>query len=406
MAASPARSMRKLKPWLVEQVNSGKFLGLVWDDDTKTCFRIPWKHAGKQDFRHDEDAAIFKAWAIYKNKLRPGEKLDAASWKTRLRCALNKSPEFEEVPPRSQLDISEPYKVYRIVPLEEQVSAGSEKKSRKRKSAADQKDSSGEEVETTQSEKKPNILTLELTYIKEEIVSSTNFQEDSGMGSDSSNTENLNMLHNPESLTILPVQPLQFTHTDLQITVLYSGVEVSQTLVRGGECKLSAGKPPVQSGGGMEHVPLPDPAEPLDSDVQIRTKRLLEFLQAGVMLGSNIDGIFAQRQRACSGRVYWMGPCADTGTNPNKLERDANVKLFDTQNFLKELELYRSQGGTPPNYQVTLCFGEEISDCDISNNKLITAQVNLSKCTYVLSCMFTIHRTPLTCRTARVLQSA
>lgn len=42
------------------QVNSGKYPGLVWDDDAKTMFRIPWKHAGKQDFRKDEDAAIFK----------------------------------------------------------------------------------------------------------------------------------------------------------------------------------------------------------------------------------------------------------------------------------------------------------------------------------------------------------
>jgi len=33
---------------------------------------------------------------------------------------LNKSPDFEEVTDRSQLDISEPYKVYRIVPEEEQ----------------------------------------------------------------------------------------------------------------------------------------------------------------------------------------------------------------------------------------------------------------------------------------------
>lgn len=32
----------------------------MWDDDAKTMFRIPWKHAGKQDFRKDEDAAIFK----------------------------------------------------------------------------------------------------------------------------------------------------------------------------------------------------------------------------------------------------------------------------------------------------------------------------------------------------------
>lgn len=35
-------------------------------------------------------------------------------WKTRLRCALNKSTDFEEVPERNQLDITEPYKVYRI----------------------------------------------------------------------------------------------------------------------------------------------------------------------------------------------------------------------------------------------------------------------------------------------------
>lgn len=60
MATSRARSTRKLKPWLVEQIESGKYAGLMWDDDKKTCFRIPWKHAGKQDFRHDEDAAIFK----------------------------------------------------------------------------------------------------------------------------------------------------------------------------------------------------------------------------------------------------------------------------------------------------------------------------------------------------------
>lgn len=36
-------------------------------------------------------------------------------WKTRLRCALNKSPDFQEVPERNQLDITEPYKVYLIV---------------------------------------------------------------------------------------------------------------------------------------------------------------------------------------------------------------------------------------------------------------------------------------------------
>ncbi|PNJ29653.1 IRF8 isoform 2, partial [Pongo abelii] len=60
------------------------------------------------------------AWAVFKGKFKEGDKAEPATWKTRLRCALNKSPDFEEVTDRSQLDISEPYKVYRIVPEEEQ----------------------------------------------------------------------------------------------------------------------------------------------------------------------------------------------------------------------------------------------------------------------------------------------
>ena len=49
---------------------------------------------------------------------------EPAIWKTRLRCALNKSLEFEEVAERAQLDISEPFKVYRLVPDSEQGLTG------------------------------------------------------------------------------------------------------------------------------------------------------------------------------------------------------------------------------------------------------------------------------------------
>lgn len=60
MATGKARCTRKLRNWIVEQVESGQFPGVCWDDAAKTMFRIPWKHAGKQDFREDQDAAIFK----------------------------------------------------------------------------------------------------------------------------------------------------------------------------------------------------------------------------------------------------------------------------------------------------------------------------------------------------------
>ncbi|KAM8810947.1 interferon regulatory factor 9-like [Eudromia elegans] len=106
---------RRLRPWLVAQVESGRFAGLEWDDVARGAVRIPWKHAGKHD-HGPRDAAFFQAWAEYKGKRRPGAPLDAASCKTRLRCALNKSPEFVEVPERSRLDGPRPYKVYRLLP--------------------------------------------------------------------------------------------------------------------------------------------------------------------------------------------------------------------------------------------------------------------------------------------------
>ncbi|KAM5193043.1 interferon regulatory factor 9 [Mantella aurantiaca] len=381
MATGRARSARKLKPWLVEQIESGKYPGLMWDDEQKTLFRIPWKHAGKQDFRHDEDAAIFKAWAQYKNKYQNGDKLDAATWKTRLRCALNKSPEFQEIPKRSQVDISEPYKVYRIVPPEEQEKPTSGKLAQKRKSTADSKDSSCDEDE--QKTKKPqNHVKLELSCI-ETLEGTSCASADSGNGSDTSNTDtpaiNPNIkceTHQPHlnntTPNYLPPSPPHSIYKDMQVTVLYSGVEVSKSLIQSGECKLSA-KAPNQS--LMEHVLFPIPTAPLDIDTQKKTGDLLKFLQAGVMLASNRNGIFAQRQKLCSGRIYWTGPCTDSQGTINKLERDKYVQLFDTQTFMNELESYKMNGGNPPDYHVTLCFGEELSDSDPTEDKLITAKI-------------------------------
>ncbi|XP_059748994.1 interferon regulatory factor 7 isoform X3 [Bos taurus] len=106
----------RLREWLVAQIESGRYAGLRWEDAGKTLFRIPWKHAAKQGYQVRQDAALFRAWAIYKGKYLEGiDKEDPSTWKTRLRCALNKSADFCEVPERSQLDISNPYKVYRLL---------------------------------------------------------------------------------------------------------------------------------------------------------------------------------------------------------------------------------------------------------------------------------------------------
>ncbi|MEE6515541.1 hypothetical protein FKM82_024385 [Ascaphus truei] len=101
----------RLKEWLVLQVESGLYPGLRWQNPEKTLFRIPWKHAAKLDYSEQADAALFKAWAMYKGKYRDlTGKTDPTVWKTRLRCALNKSPDFQEVLENSQLDLAEPFK--------------------------------------------------------------------------------------------------------------------------------------------------------------------------------------------------------------------------------------------------------------------------------------------------------
>ncbi|XP_007932905.1 interferon regulatory factor 4-like [Orycteropus afer afer] len=106
----------RLRDWLVAQIESGRYEGLRWEDADKTIFRIPWKHAAKLGYEVQQDAALFRAWAVYKGKHLEGtDKEEPSTWKTRLRCALNKSADFCEVRERNQLDISNPYKVYRIV---------------------------------------------------------------------------------------------------------------------------------------------------------------------------------------------------------------------------------------------------------------------------------------------------
>ncbi|XP_051865764.1 interferon regulatory factor 8-like isoform X2 [Pristis pectinata] len=379
------RSTRKLKQWMIEQVDGGQCPGLVWEDRKLGMFRIPWKHAGKQDYRHDEDAAIFKAWAKFKGKYKEGDKVDPASWKTRMRCALNKSSEFEEVPQRSQLDISEPYKVYRIIegngekrkasptlsldsvkvkqekePREDRsgstspVLPGSGPKAEENDSGCDP--SSGSEMSAQ--EDGSNESTLLGCSLNPTLEDSTNY-----------------LISNvaPMSPNIVETEP-----NAMFVSFRYGSVEVSSAVTRHG-CKISSvvPRPGGESSFGsqaLEKLCFP-PASCVGDPVKRRaTEELLSFLERGLMLDSNAHGIFAQR--LCQGRVFWTGPGASQPGRPNKLERDRVEKLFDRNVFEEELERYRQGLGVLPQHQVTLCFGEELSDSETTDKKLITVQVH------------------------------
>nr|XP_033781266.1 interferon regulatory factor 9 isoform X2 [Geotrypetes seraphini] len=349
MSSGSVRSTRKLKQWMIEQVDSGKYPGLVWDDPGRTMFRIPWKHAGKQDFRHDEDAAIFQAWAVFKKKYKKGDKTDPATWKTRLRCALNKSPEFQEISERSQLDISEPYKVYRIVPPAEQNIKPLPGCKRRKQSIKNElmNMSCEEEVEAEASV----ILDLCLLGLKSDISSSVSL-EDSGIGSNDSSPSPQERLTDTVSNVLMESQPTP--------AVFQAGADRNTVP------------------GNMEQVFFPSTVSITDVNKRQATEQFMcKHLEKGVMLASNSQGIFVQR--SCQGRVFWTGPCAPLCGQPNKLERDTHVQLFDNKQFLKDLDLYHTQSRPAPEYQVTLCFGEEIATGHSVRDKLITLQIEQVK---------------------------
>lgn len=391
MASGFVRSTRKLKQWMIEQVDSGKYPGLTWDDPEHTCFRIPWKHGGKQDFRQDEDAAIFKAWAIFKNKYKDGDKMEAAIWKTRLRCALNKSPEFAEVPDRSQLDISEPYKVYRLVPPGEQ-SVKEASNSRKRKVKEETRDvSSDDEV------KRKRISILVSMEAEGEVecvatVSSSLYPEDSGIGSASNSPQGASgspqrapdsPQRSPDSQQEITLDLVAAEAADttlvleegiyaMRVSIFYGAQLVLQKDILSGDCKISSARPALVA-SEMERIFLPPAATIPDPDRRRSTQKLLTFLEKGLMLASTPQGIFVQR--FCAGRVFWTGPCSPEPGMSNKLEKGEHVKVFDTNQFLNDVDLYQSCRGPQPKYQVTLCFGEEISEDGRKEDKLITVQV-------------------------------
>ncbi|KAG8437455.1 hypothetical protein GDO86_008237 [Hymenochirus boettgeri] len=350
-------SGRRLRQWLIEQINSGFYPGLVWEDDEKCLFRIPWKHAGKQDYNQEVDASIFKAWAVFKGKFKEGDKAEPATWKTRLRCALNKSPDFEEVTDRSQLDISEPYKVYRIVPEEEQ------------KRGTNTGDVT--EINCSSSEMEPSADEY-LSIIK----------RSPSPAKDTCHKQPLQdwEIYPHNSMTVMDGYPtyesISHAFSQMLIQFYYSGKlmdNVTTTRMEG--CRLSLAQG-VEKGFGTENLenisfPL---AEYITNDRQRQiTKKLFGHLERGVLLFSNKQGIYIKR--LCQGRVFWSGNCMVYKDRPSKLERDEVVKIFDTNLFIRDMQLYYSNQGRLPESKVTLCFGEEFPDNTPLHLKLIIVQI-------------------------------
>ncbi|XP_030629900.1 interferon regulatory factor 4a [Chanos chanos] len=397
----------KLRQWLIDQIDSGEYPGLVWENDEKTIFRIPWKHAGKQDYNREEDAALFKAWALFKGKYREGvDKPDPPTWKTRLRCALNKSNDFDELVERSQLDISDPYKVYRIIP--EGAKRGAKANNVEENMA--HVSSSVYSMHSPYSSLQPQMPSYVLPperrdwrdYGQEQnhhpqpshadlqygqcpyppprslpwhAPPCDNGYQISGTFCTYSPTEPHATAVDPNMRSADPISDCR-----LHVSLFYRDSLVKEVTTTSPEgCRISSApsSPPSPSSpcsderlyGGAEPVLFPFP---YPQSQRRGAEKLPNILERGVLLWLLADGLYAKR--LCQGRVYWEGPLAPYSDKPNKLEKEQTCKLFDTQQFLSELQGYIHHGRPMPRYHVVLCFGDEYPDPQ-RQSKMITAQV-------------------------------
>lgn len=358
-----------MKEWLIAQIESGKYEGLCWEDEEKTMFRIPWKHAAKKDYKQTEDAALFKAWAVYKGKYREGrDKADPTMWKTRLRCALNKSTDFQEVPERNQLDITEPYKVYLI-----QHDNGSARPAELPK-LKDQVI-----IQTKRSAKSPSILDKQPHCQKESLHAK---KEEVKQLPDDLMREHMYCELTGKKTPLTFLSPtLTISDFRMQVVLLYLGQRLIKVTTSSPEgCFILQGRVPlgneqIYGTCTAQQLSFPSPGSiSLPSCMAEAMNRLLCHLERGVLLWVAPDGVFIKR--FCQGRVYWSGPMAQHTDRPNKLEREKTFKLLDIPTFLNELQSCLQGKGPTPSYEIELCFGEEYPDPNVpKTKKLIMAQV-------------------------------
>lgn len=370
----------KLRQWLIDQVDCGKYPGLVWENDDKSIFRIPWKHAGKQDYNRDEDAALFKAWALFKGKFREGiDKPDPPTWKTRLRCALNKSNDFEELVDRSQLDISDPYKVYRIIP------EGAKKRPR-------QEDSPLSPVGYQVHPSYPAVQTQVPQFMPTPDCGWRDYCQDPSPLSElpftqcpcpprslpwqSPPMENGYQLRasiysygpadgqpSPFSLDAGLRSVESLADFRLHVSVYVRGVLVREVTTSGPDgCHITPYSPDKHylTAGSPEVVPLPMDALSTQRRADECPPSPPSALDKGVVLWMAADGLYARR--LCQSRVYWQGGHTAYGDKVTKLDRDVSCKLLHTQDYLTELQSYSLHGRPLPRFLVLLSFGDECLD--------------------------------------------
>ena len=102
-----------LRAWLEQVLNENTYTGVRWMDQEKGMFAISWTHASRRGWTEEEDAAVFRDWAIHTGRYREGvDQPEPKIWKANFRCAVNASRDIEQIRGGDAMLSSGSYRVF------------------------------------------------------------------------------------------------------------------------------------------------------------------------------------------------------------------------------------------------------------------------------------------------------
>ncbi|XP_018111171.1 interferon regulatory factor 5 isoform X2 [Xenopus laevis] len=428
----------RLKPWLVAQVDSGQYPGLHWVDQDRKVFRIPWRHATRHIPIQDDENTVFKAWAKETGKYQEGvDEPDPAKWKANLRCALNKSREFNLRYDGTKETPVQPFKLYQLCdspgqneePIVDDNDGDDDEEIGARFPMLHISDSLCPPVPDTlhpfiwpKAEPDFHSSCTNHNFPGPQDIIQHNLTAQStaatpvpagaysevDMSPQSLVSQNAALplpelvqgsVLKPSSDVELSVQggippsidqgipdvlisPQMLPLTDLEIKFLYRGKQAgSMTVSNPHGCRLfysNLEPTPEQvelfGPTTLEQVRFPGTEGVNNEKQKFYTNHLLDVMDRGLILFLQGQDIYAIR--LCQCKVFWSGPCASNTDRPNSIEREKRIKIFSLETFLNELIACQKGLTTSlPSYEIFFCFGEEWPDRKPKEKKLITVQV-------------------------------